>query len=105
MLRCGLPIAIRMRIGLRGNVVICVDMDHCSSFIGLGGGRWSRRSGTSLIDGSDSLCNVYHFGDLTLSVLEIVDGDDRVLTLVVVVGKRVVQLVVRMSNGASAEEY
>lgn len=83
-------------------MVICVDMDFCTGFVD---GSWARRSSTSGIDGSDSLCNIYHFGDLTLSVLEIVDGDDWILTLMVVVGKRVIQLVVRMSNGASAKEY
>ena len=83
-----------MRIGLRGSMVVCFDLDS-----------WGRRSSISDIDSGERLGNVYHFRDLTLSVLEIIDGDDRILTLVlVVVGKRVVQLVVRMSNGASAEE-
>lgn len=83
-----------MRIGLRGDMVICIDLDS-----------WGRRGITSDIDSSNCLGNVYHFRDLTLSILEIIDRDDGVLALVVlVVGKRVVQLVVRMSNGASAEE-
>ena len=86
-----------MRVGLRGGVVICIDW-YCSA------GSRARRRSTSDVNCSDSLCNVYNFGDLTLSVLEIINGDDWVLTLVVVVGKRIVQLVVRMSNGASAEE-
>lgn len=89
----GLPIAIWVRIGLRRSMEVCIDLDS-----------WGRRSSTSDINSSDRLGDVYHFRDLTLSVLEIVNGDDRILTLVVVVGKRVVQLVVRMSNGASAEE-
>lgn len=103
MLWCGLLIATGMRIGFCGDVVICIDMDFGTSFNGLGG--WARRRSTSSIDGSDSLCNVYHFRDLALSILEILNGDDRILTLVVVVVcKRVVQLVVGVSNGASAEE-
>ena len=94
-----------MRIGLRDDVVICVDMDFCTGFIEVGG-SWGRRSSTSDTYSRDRLGNVYHFRDLALSVLEILDGDNRILTLVVVVmvGKRVVQLVVRMSNSASAEE-
>ena len=83
---------------------IGIDMDFCTGFIGLGDGSCARRSSTSSIDGSDSLCNVYHFRDLPLSVLQIIGGDDGVLTLVVVMGKRVVQLIVRMGNGASAEK-
>lgn len=93
-----------MRVGLRGVVVISIDWYCSAGFVGLGGGSWARRRSTSDINSSDSLCNVYNFGDLTLSVLEIINGDDWVLTLVVVVGKRIVQLVMRMSNGASAEE-
>lgn len=89
-------------MGWCGDVVICIDMDF-TGFNGLGG--WARRWSTSSIDSFDSLCDVYNFRDLALSILEIVDGDDRVLTLVVVVvSKRVVQLVVGMSDGASAEE-
>lgn len=93
-----------MGVDLRRDVVICIDMDCCTGFMRLDGGSCGWRSSTSDVDGSDSLCNIHHLSDLTLSVLEIVDGDDRVLTLVVVVGKRIVWLVVRMSNGASAEE-
>lgn len=92
-----------MGIGLRGDVVICVDMDFCTGF---GGGSWGRRSSTTDTYSRDRLGNVYHFRDLALSVLEILDGDNRILTLVMVVmvGERVVQLVVRVSNSASAEE-
>ena len=106
MLWCGLLVAIRMRIGLRGDVVICVDMDFCAGFIRVGGGSWGRRSSTTDTYSRDGLGNVYHFRDLALSVLEIVDGDNGILTFVVVVmvDKRVVQLVVRMSNSASAKE-
>ena len=94
-----------IRIGLPTDVIICFDIDFCSGFHRLGSRRWARRRGTASVDGDHSLYNIEHFGHLTLSILEILRGDDWVLTLVlVVVGKRIVQLVVRVSNGAGAKE-
>ena len=86
-------------------MIICFDIDLCSCLNWFGGSSWGGRSRTASIDCSHSLYNVYHFSNLALGVLEILDGNDWVLTLVVMVDKRIVQLVVRMSNGAGAKKY
>ena len=91
---------------LRGSVVICLDID-CTGLDGLGGGSRSRagsRSTSSDKDGGHGFDDVHHFGDLALSIFEILDVHDFHFTLVMVMCKRIVQLEVRMSDDASAKE-
>lgn len=43
---------------MSGNVVIGIDMNFGSGFLGLGGGSCSRWASTSFVHGRDSLRNV-----------------------------------------------
>lgn len=87
------------------DVIISFDIDFGSCFNRFGGSRRGGRRRSASIDCCHSLHKVYFLGSLTLSIFEILDGNDLALTLVVMVGKRIGQLVVRMSNDARAKEH
>ena len=101
----GLHVAVGESIGLGLNMIICFDIDFWSCLDRWSGRNCSGRRSTANVDCRHSLYNVQYLGSLTLSILEILDRNELVLTPMVRVGKRVVQLIVRMSNDARAKEY